>query len=136
MKDKGEALRSNNNFIRTPIQHAIQYTIVISVLYIIYKFFDMNTPKGSEFIAYIVPLLFTNIILVVFPVLFVFFYFRDGSAISELKENIFDKNDPQIKEINNQEMLRGYHNMLKDGVITQEEYENIKKKYLKDVHKE
>ena len=134
-KDKGEGLSSHNRFIKTPIQHAVQYTLTISILYIIYKYFDQDSPKGAEFISYIVPLLFTNIILIVLPVLFVFFYFRDGSAMSELRENLFDKDDPQMKEVNNQEMLRGYHNMLKDGVITQEEYDNIKKKYLKDVYK-
>jgi hypothetical protein len=32
-------------------------------------------------------------------------------------------------------MLREYHGMLKEGIITQEEFDSIKKKYLKEFHK-
>ena len=39
---------------------------------------------------------------------------------------ILYQNDTQSNEFNNQDML-------KEGVITQEEYDNIKKKYLKDI---
>ncbi|PTB83826.1 hypothetical protein C9926_00835, partial [Sulfurovum lithotrophicum] len=99
----------------------------------IYKFFDLNAPKGSEFVSYIIPMLMTNVVLVVFPILFIFFYFKDGSAIDEMKETFSKKNDKQITEFNNQDMLREYHSMLKEGVITQEEYDNIKKKYLKEL---
>ena len=118
---------------KTPMQTALQYTLFLSTLYIIYKFFDINAPKGSEFISYIIPMLMTNVILVIFPILFIFFYFKDGSAINEMKETFTNKNDTQINELNNQDMLRKYHEMLKEGVITQEEYDNIKKKYLKDI---
>ena len=121
------------HFSSTPMQTAFQYTLFLSVLYIIYKFFDINSPSGSEFISYILPMLMTNVILVVFPILFIFFYFKDGSAIGEMKETFLNKNNTQIMEFNNQDILREYHSMLKEGVITQEEYDNIKKKYLKDI---
>jgi hypothetical protein len=124
-----------NKLIKSPIQNAIQYTFFLSILYAIYKFFDINSPKGSEFISYIVPLVLTNIVLVAFPILFIYFFFRDGVAIDEIKETFVKKKDTQVSEFNNQEILREYHGMLKDGIITQEEYDSIKKKYLKDVHK-
>ncbi|HFD13883.1 MAG TPA: SHOCT domain-containing protein [Epsilonproteobacteria bacterium] len=117
------------------MQMAFQYTLFLSFFYVLYKFFDINSPKGSEFISYIIPTVMTNVVLIVFPILFVFFYFKDSSTIEDMKETFSNKNNTQINELNNQDMLREYHGMLKDGVITQEEYDNIKKKYLKDVHK-
>jgi len=123
------------HFTKTPMQMAFQYTLFLSFFYVLYKFFDINAPKGSEFISYIIPTVMTNVILIVFPILFVFFYFKDSSTIEDMKETFSNKNNTQINELNNQDMLREYHGMLKDGVITQEEYDNIKKKYLKDVHK-
>ena len=125
----------NRGFTKTPIQHAIQYTLFISVLYIVFKFFDMNSPSGSQFISYIIPSLFTEVILIVFPLLFVFFYFKDGSAINEIKENILDRNNGQTNGIDSPEVLREYHAMLKEGIITQEEFDIIKKKYLKELNK-
>jgi len=118
---------------KSPFQAAFQYTLFLSILYVIYKFFDINSPKGSEFISYIIPMLVTNVLVVVFPILFIFFYFKDGMTIDEVKETFSNKNNTQLNELNNQDMLREYHGMLKDGIITQEEYENIKKKYLKDI---
>jgi len=121
------------HFPNTPMQTAFQYTLFLSILYTIYEFFDINAPNGSEFISYIIPMLMTNVVLVIFPILFVFFYFKDGSAINEMKETFSNKNNTQIMELNNQDMLREYHGMLKEGIITQEEYDNIKKKYLKNI---
>ena len=114
--------------VTTSFQRAFQYTILLSVLYIIVKFLDIDAPKGSEFLSYIVPMVLTNVVIIAFPVLFVIFYFKDGNTL----ENILDKHDPEIK---NQEMLREYHGMLKEGIITQEEFDSIKKKYLKELHK-
>jgi len=122
--------------MKSPLQNAFQYTLIISVLYVVYKLIDINSPKGAEFISYIIPTLLTNIVIVVFPLLFLFFYLKDGKALSEIKHNILDKSDPQITELNNQEMLREYHSMLKEGIITQDEYDSIKKKYLKGLHKD
>ena len=104
--------------------------------YTIYKFVDINAPKGTEFISYIIPILLTNVIIVVFPLLFIVFYFKDGNKISEIKDSILNKPDPQMTELNNQDMLRKYHGMLKEGIITQDEYDTIKKKYLKGLDKE
>ena len=126
---------TNRGFTKTPIQHAIQYTLLISVLYVIFKFFDINSPTGSQFISYIIPMLFTDVIIIVFPLLFVFFYFKDGTAINEIKENILDKNNCQTNEVDTREILREYHTMLKEGIITQEEFDTIKKKYLKELNK-
>jgi len=127
-------MNNNRKFTKTPIQHAIQYTLFISILYIVFKFFDINSPTGNQFISYIIPMLFTDIILIVFPLLFVFFYFKDGSAIKEIKENILDKNNSQTNNIGSPEVLREYHAMLKEGIITQEEFDIIKKKYLKELN--
>jgi len=110
--------------ITTSFQRAFQYTIMLSVLYIVVKFLDIDAPKGSEFLSYIVPMVLTNVVIIAFPVLFVIFYFKDGNTLENIKDNILDKHDPEIK---NQEMLREYHGMLKEGIITQEEFDNIKK---------
>ena len=123
-------------FRRTPLQNAFQYTLFLSVLYIVYKLFDINAPSGNDFISYIAVLLVTNVFIVVFPILFIFFYFKDGTALNEVKETFSKKDNTQLNELNNQDMLREYHGMLKEGVITQDEYDNIKKKYLKDLHKD
>ncbi|MEA2048397.1 MAG: SHOCT domain-containing protein [Campylobacterota bacterium] len=117
--------------IKTSLQHAVQYTVYISLLYIIYKFFDNNSPQGVEFISYIIPMLLSGVVVIVFPLLFAFFYFKGGNT-----DTIFKKDDPQTREINNQEMLRQYHSMLKEGIITQEEFDSIKKRYLKDLKKD
>ncbi|HFQ60792.1 MAG TPA: SHOCT domain-containing protein [Epsilonproteobacteria bacterium] len=118
--------------VTTSFQRAFQYTLFLSVLYILFKFFSIDAPKGSAFVSYIVPMVLTNVVLIALPVLFVIFYFKDGNALDNIKENILDKHDPEIK---NQEMLREYHSMLKEGIITQEEFDSIKKKYLKELHK-
>ena len=125
----------SDRFSKTPIQHAFQYTLFISILYTIFKFFDINSPKGTEFFSYIIPILFTDIILIVFPLLFVLFYFKDGSAINDIKDNILERNSCQTKEVDTPEVLRDYHNMLKEGILTQEEFDAIKKKYLKELNK-
>ena len=113
-------------------QRAIQYTVFLSFLYIIFKFIDIDAPKGSEFLSYIIPMVFTNVVMIAFPILFTIFYLNDGNTLNIIKDNIFDKHNPEIK---NQEMLREYHTMLKEGIITQEEFDSIKKKYLKELYK-
>jgi len=118
--------------IKTSFHRAFQYTVLLSVLYTLFKVITFNAPLGSEFFSYIVPLVLTNIVLLAFPLLFVFFYFRDGDTLDTIKENILDKANPKIK---NQEILREYHSMLKEGIITQDEFDSIKKKYLKELHK-
>jgi hypothetical protein len=125
-----------DKFSTTAIEHAFQYTLLISILYAIIKFFDINSPHGTEFISYILPILFADIILIVFPFLFVFFYFKDGKAISDVKEHIFNGINYQSKEIDAPEVLREYHNMLKEGVLTQDEFDRIKKKYLRELNKD
>lgn len=121
-----------DRFSKTAIQHSFQYTLLISIMYAIIKFFDINSPAGTEFISYILPILFADIILIVFPFLFVFFYFKDGKAISDIKEHIFN----QSKEIDAPDVLREYHNMFKEGILTQDEFDRIKKKYLKELNKD
>jgi len=120
------------NQIKISMQHAFQYTIFFSIFYILFKFFAIGSPKGNEFISYIIPMVLTNVVLIAFPILFVIFYFKEGNTLEGIKENILGKSDPEIK---NQEMLREYHGMLKEGIITQEEFDSIKKKYLKEFHK-
>ncbi len=129
-------IQLSQNSIKSSIHNAIQYTLLISVMYIIYKFANPDSPSGTEFITYIIPMVLTNIIFVVFPLLLVFFYFKDGNAIDTLKENILHKNGSQTSEIQTRETLREYHSMLKEGIITQEEFESIKKKHLKSLHKD
>ena len=119
-----------NDLSKTPMQHTIQYTIVISVIYVIFKFFDTNSPDGKEFIYYILPALFSNVVLLVFPMLFVFFYFKDGKAV----QDIFNKNNCDMNEVVTREELREYHSMMKEGIITQDEFDIIKKKALKKLN--
>ncbi|MEN8194876.1 MAG: hypothetical protein ABFS12_18790 [Bacteroidota bacterium] len=126
----------NNRFLKTSIQHAFEYTLFISILYATFKFFDTNSPDGKEFLSYIIPALFTDIILIVFPFMFVFFYFKDGDAITDIKENILNNSSCQVKEIEIRERLREYHNMMKEGILTQDEFDNIKKQYLKELDKD
>lgn len=126
----------NKKLFKTPLQHAFQYTLLLSVLYAVIKFFDMDSPKGIEFISYILPMLFTEIILVVFPFLLVFFYFSDGAAMNQIKDNIFNGTNCKSEIIDTPEVLREYHNMLKEGILTQDEFEKIKKKYLKELNKD
>lgn len=121
--------------LKSPIQNAVQYTLLISLIYIIYKFANPSSPSGTAFISYIIPMVLTDVIFIAFPLLFVIFYFKDGSNMGQLKDSILKKDDPQIEEMNNRETLREYHKMLKEGIITQDEYNDIKKKYLKDLHK-
>jgi len=123
-----------NNFPKTPMQHTIQYTIIISILYIIFKFFDINSPEGKDFIRYIFPALFSNVVLLVFPILFVFFYFKDGKAVQDINKNIFNENNCDMDEVGTRELLREYHSMMKEGIITQEEFDIIKKKALKKLN--
>ncbi len=123
-------MRKIYNPKKTPVQHAVQYTVLIAILYISLKFFDITTPKGISFISYILPLLFTNIILVVFPVLLVFFYFKDGNAIDDIKNKILDDDTCSLDKNVTREELREYHGMMKEGIITEEEFNTIKKKYF------
>jgi hypothetical protein len=120
-------------FSKTPMQHAFQYTIVIGILYTISKYFDIASPKGGAFISYIIPSLFSDIVLIVFPLLFIFFYFKDGEAVKDIGKNIFNNHNCKIDEMDIRETLREYHTMLKEGVITQEEFDIIKKRYLKKI---
>ena len=122
--------------IRSPIQHAFQYTVVIGILYVIFKYFDTVVPHGKAFILYVIPMLFTDIVLVIFPLLFIFFYFKDVYAIDEIKENLFKNNNCGAHEEDTREVLRDYHSMLKEGIITQEEFDTLKKKYLKKLNKD
>jgi len=46
------------------------------------------------------------------------------------------KEDSDDSELHSRETLREYHTMLKEGINTQEEYRNIKKKHLKNLHKD
>ncbi len=125
-------MNKNNN---TPISDAFNYTIMISLFYMAYKYSQMDTPTGTDFIPYIIPLILTEIVLVAFPLLLIFFYFKNGEMVNNIKDNIFEKNNPDIKEMNNQEKLRQYHVMLKEGIITQDEYDTIKKRFLKEIGK-
>ncbi len=126
---------SDNRFVKTPMQHAFQYTLVISIIYAIFKFFDIDSPDGTQFISYIIPKLFVDVILIIFPILSVFFYFVEGNGIKEIKEKIFDKDYCQPQDEDTLVMLREYHNMLKEGIITQDEFDIIKKKYLDKLNK-
>ncbi len=124
-----------DTFSKTPMQHAFQITVIIGILYTISKYFDIASPKGNAFISYIIPALFGDVVLVVFPLLFIFFYFKDGEAIKDIKKNMFN-NNCEVDERDTREVLREYHGMLKEGIITQEEFELIKKKYLKKINKD
>ena len=128
--------RLSHNKLTTPIQNAFQYTLFLSIIYIIYKFVQSASPFSMDFFSYILPLVFTNVIIICFPILAIFFYLRDGNTVDTIKENLFNQNDSDITEINNREPLREYHSMLKEGIITQEEFDSIKKKYLKDLHQD
>ena len=123
------------NYSKTPIQHAIQYTILISIFYIAFKYFDMNSPDGKEFMSYIFITLFTDVILIIFPLLFVFFYFKDGNAIKEIKSGMLNGSNDKINDSDTLVILREYHALLKEGIITQEEFDNIKRKHLKELNK-
>ncbi len=125
----------NGEFSKTPIQHAIQYTIYISLIYIAFKYFDMNSPDGKKFISYISVTLFSDIVLIAFPLLFIFFYFKDGNAVKEIKNELFNGSCFQTKELETLSALREYHALLKEGIITQEEFDNIKSKQLKELNK-
>ena len=98
----------------------------------IVKFFGVDAPKGTEFISCIIPMVLFNVAIIAFPVLFVIFYLKDSNTFKNIKDNMLNIHDPEIK---NQEMLREYHGMLKEGIITQDEFDSIKKKYLKELHK-
>ena len=124
----------NQNKLKSPIQNAFQYILLISIIYVIYKFTNPSSPSGTGFINYILPLLFTDIIIIFFPLLIIFFYFKDGNTIDKFKDTMLNKDDPQVSEMNNRETIREYHTMLKEDIITQEEFDTIKKKYLKDIH--
>lgn len=129
-------MKKINSFSTAPMQHAVQYTVYISILYIVFKFFDQNSPTGKDFIFYIIPVLFSNIILIVFPLLFVFFYFKDGNAIQDIKNNLSNEHHCEMDTRETREELREYHAMMKEGIITKEEFDSIKKKYfnkLKDL---
>jgi hypothetical protein len=95
----------------------------------------MNSPDGKEFISYIMVTLFSDIVLIIFPLLFIFFYFKDGSAVKEIKSELFNNSCSQTKEAEVLSTLREYHALMKEGVITQEEFENIKRKHLKEINK-
>ena len=124
----------NRKFSKTPVQHAVQYTIYISLIYIAFKYFEMNFPDGRTFISYIVVTLFSDIVVIVFPLLLIFFYFIDGNTVKEIKSELFN-NSCSEKEAEVLSTLRQYHALMKEGVITQEEFENIKRKHLKDINK-
>ena len=125
-----------DQFSKTPMEHAFQFTLIIGLLYTISEYFDTDSPKGNAFISYIIPALFSDIILVIFPLLFIFFYFKDGEAVKDIRKNIFNNNNCEIDEKDTREVLREYHSMLKEGIITQEEFDLIKKKYLQKLNKD
>lgn len=112
------------------MQHAFQSTLILSILYAIFKFFDIDFPSGTAFISYIIPKLLTDVVLIVFPLLFIFFYFKDGDTVKD----IINKNSCQSNDIDIQTVLREYHSMLKEGIITQDEFDAIKKKNLKKIN--
>lgn len=39
--------------LKSPIQNAVQYTLLISLIYIIYKFANPSSPSGTAFITYV-----------------------------------------------------------------------------------
>lgn len=130
----GKIHLSQNN-IKSPVHNALQYTLIISIIYIIYQFASPASPSGAEFISYIVPMVLTNIVFIIFPFLLVIFYFKDKNTIDTFKKNMF-KEGYEESELHSRETLREYHTMLKEGIITQEEYDTIKKKHLKSLHKD
>jgi len=121
-----------NNTI-SPFSNALKYTLFISVLYSVYLFLDVDAPQGTEFFSYIMAKILTDIIVFVFPVLLLFFYFRDDGIAENAIDNLLNKNNPDIKEMNKQGLLREYHTMLQEGILTQEEFDTIKKRHLKDI---
>ena len=129
-------MTQKDNFSRTPMQHAFQVTVIIGILYTISQYFDIASPKGNAFISYIIPALLGNIVLVVFPLSFIFFYFKDGEAIKDIKKNMLSNNNCEVDERDTREVLREYHGMLKEEIITQEEFDLIKKKYLQKLNKD
>lgn len=123
------------NKIKSPMNNALKYTLLIGFIYIIYQFLHPDSPKGNEFISYIVPKVFAYIVFLTFPFLLVIFYFKDKNTIDTYKTYMSKKEDEE-SELHSRETLREYHTMLKEGIITQEEYDNIKKKHLKSLHKD
>jgi len=119
---------------KNPMQRTIELTIFISVLYIIFKYFDQSSPKGNAFLSYIIPTLFSDVVLIVFPLLFVFFYFKDGNVIKDIKNSMSNEPDCNMDDRDAREILRDYHAMMKEGIITQEEFDLIKKKYIKKLN--
>ena len=129
-------MHSNNNFSKTPIQRAIQYTLVISFLYAIFKFFDIDSPTGNEFISYIIPKVLIDVVLIIFPLLLAFFYLTTSNIIDEVKNNMLNnKNSCNSSDADTLLVLREYHAMLKEGIITQEEFDTIKRKQLRELNK-
>lgn len=120
---------------KSAVHSAIQYTLLISALYIVYQYVSPASPSGKEFIPFIVPMVLTNIVFIIFPLLLVIFYFKDRDTLENFKPHMFKK-DSEDSELHSRETLREYHAMLKEGIITQEEYDNIKKKHLKNLHKD
>ena len=128
----------NQNNIKTPLHHALNYTVIISIIYIIYKFTSPSSPTGSAFISYIIPMVLTDVIIIAFPVLLVIFYLKDGGVegATTWKNTMFQKDHAETKAMKDREILREYHGMYKEGIITEEEFNTIKKKFLNDIHKD
>jgi len=124
-------MTSHNKLSKSPAQLAVQYTFIITIFYALSKYFDLASPKGTAFISYIIPILLSDILLIVFPLLFVFFYLKETNSVQDIQKNIFkNNNECDLDAKDTREILRDYHNMLKEGIITQEEFDTIKKRYF------
>ena len=65
------------------LSYALKYTFILSLFYAIYLFLDRYAPQGKEFFSYAAAKVFADIIVFVFPLLWILFFIRNNDTFSE-----------------------------------------------------
>ncbi len=118
------------------LQRSVEYSLYASLAYaIVGNFMILNSLTYG--IVFSIFLDFVKIMVILFPILWIFFHFIDNGNINKTKNKIATNVCNQIctdsedeDSADNSETLLRYEKMFKDGLLTREEFDKMKKKFF------
>jgi len=116
------------------LHKAIKYAVNIGIVYAIVKNYSLlGIPIHTLFMMI---LLDTTIVTsIAFPVLWIFFHFKNSDTAKDAKKNVTtavcSRVCPESTDAVSDQMAK-YHDMLEKGIITQKEFDRFKKSLMKE----
>ncbi|MEA3490445.1 MAG: hypothetical protein U9R27_00945 [Campylobacterota bacterium] len=121
---------------RSVIQRSVEYSSYASLTYAIVSNF-MILGSLTYGIVFSIFLDFVKIMIILSPILWIFFHFIDNDNINKTKKKITtnvcnqictDSEDEDF--VDNSETLLRYEKMLKDGFLSREEFDKMKERFF------